>query len=41
MKEESVRHDPVKYYGPWAWIVGLLFGAGIMALMFGLADGFG
>jgi hypothetical protein len=41
MSEENSRHDPVKYYGPWAWIAGMLLGAAIMALMFILADGFG
>ncbi len=41
MSEQSGRHDPVSYYGPWTWIAGLLLGAAIMYLMFVLADGFG
>lgn len=41
MAEEATRHDPIKYYGPWAWIGGLLLGAFIIYLMFALADGFG
>jgi len=41
MAEESGRHDPVKYYGPWAWIAGMILGGGIIYLMFALADGFG
>ncbi len=40
MAEESGRHDPVHYYGPWAWIGGMLFGALIIYTMFTLADGF-
>ena len=34
------RNDHVKYYGPWAWVGGLLLGALIMYLMFSIADGF-
>ncbi len=40
MAEESGRHDPVHYYGPWAWIGGMALGALIMYGMFTLADGF-
>jgi len=38
--DDGGRYDPVRYYGPWAWIAGLLLGALIMWLMFSLADGF-
>ena len=40
MDEEGGRHDPVTYYGPWAWIAGLALGGGIIWMMFALADGF-
>lgn len=40
MDEEGGRHDPVRYYGPWSWIGGLILGAVIIWLMFALADGF-
>ena len=26
-------------YGAWTWIIGLLFGFAVMAIMFGLATG--
>jgi len=38
--DDGGRQDPVRYYGPWTWLVGLSFGAFIMWLMFTLADGF-
>ncbi|NBT39530.1 MAG: hypothetical protein EBT20_03610 [Alphaproteobacteria bacterium] len=37
---DGTRDDHVNYYGPWAWLAGLAFGAGLMALMFYVADGF-
>ena len=40
MSEGGGRHDPVRYYGPWTWIVGLLAGAFVIWMMFALADGF-
>ena len=40
MDEEGGRHDPIHYYGPWAWIGGLVMAAGIIWIMFAFADGF-
>ncbi|MEM6441693.1 MAG: hypothetical protein AAF763_18620 [Pseudomonadota bacterium] len=41
MSEEGGRHDPVRYYGAWTWIVGYAAAALIMWIMFALAQGFG
>lgn len=38
--EPGGRQDPVKYYGPWTWIIGLCAGAGMIWIMFAFADGF-
>lgn len=40
MNEEGGRRDPVDFYGPWTWIIGLAFGFGLIAAMFLLADSF-
>ena len=41
MDDSEGRRDPVKYYGPWAWIVGLAFGAFTIWLLFACAESFG
>ena len=35
---EGGRVDPVLFYGPWAWIGGLVFAAAMIWLMFGVSD---
>ena len=32
------RHDPVRFYGSWTWIVGITFGALLVWMMFALSD---
>ena len=36
--EHGGRHDPVRFYGAWTWVAGLVLGAGLMWMMFALSD---
>lgn len=38
MSEESVRPDPIYYYGHWAWAIGVLVCLGLVVLMFALSN---
>ena len=37
-EEHGGRLDPVRFYGPWTWVMGLVFGGLLVWMMFGLSD---